>query len=47
MKIYAKAEKVPEGCDYITAGKLYEVTSDEGDYFECKDNVQDLIFCKW
>lgn len=47
MKIYAKAEKVPEGNDYITAGKLYEVTGDKGDFFECKANVQGLIFCKW
>lgn len=47
MKIYAKAEKVPEGRDYITAGKLYEVTQDYGDGFECYDNVSDLLFCLW
>lgn len=27
-KIYAVADKVPEGCDYLTAGKRYEVTSE-------------------
>lgn len=47
MKIYAKAEKVPEWSDYITAGKLYEVTNDGGYYFECKNNLQGLTPCKW
>ena len=40
-KIYAVAESVPEGCDYLTAGKKYEVLSESGGLFTFIDDNAD------
>lgn len=39
MKVFAVADVVPEGCDYLTAGKEYEVVREKKDsVFVIKDN---------
>lgn len=47
MTTYAIADEVPPECDYITAGKEYEVVAEEGGgfWFFCDDNQQ--IWCLW
>lgn len=47
-KVYAVADKVPEGCGYITAGKEYEVYADDGVIFRIVDDEDDgLRICLW
>lgn len=38
MKQYAVADEVPEECDYLTAGKEYEIYSIVNEYFSFIDD---------
>ena len=42
MKVYAVAESVPEDCDYLTAGKKYQVFNDTGSIFYFIDDENDF-----
>jgi len=42
MTVYAVAESVPEGCDYLTAGKKYQVFNDTGSTFYFIDDENDF-----
>jgi len=44
--VYARADKVPEDCDYITEGKLYPV-NESGDAFEIKCDDGIVIVAHW
>ena len=43
MTTYAVADQVPEGCDYLTAGKEYEVISENGKMFLIRDDQGDIL----
>jgi len=44
-KVYAVAQSVPEECDYLTAGKRYEVFEDQE--FQIRDDDGELIMARW
>ncbi len=46
-RIYARTNTVPEGCDYITPGKAYEVVDDRNSdlAFDIIDDALDRIVC--
>jgi len=50
MTVYAVAESVPEDCNYLTAGKKYEVFNDDGGLFNFIDDngdKNDPRFSNW
>jgi hypothetical protein len=47
MKTYAVADVVPPECDYITAGKEYEVIKDSAGYFFIIDASGDHLWSLW
>lgn len=49
MTTYAVADKVPEGCDYITAGKEYETEMIGRNYrfFTIVDDAGEIQICRW
>lgn len=46
-KVYAVAEKVPAYVDYLTAGKLYEVSDADDNRFNLQTDEGGLNFCLW
>lgn len=48
MTTYAVADKVPEGCDYLTVGKEYEVIDDvTSDFFIIVSDRNMKCLGKW
>ena len=47
MTTYAMAERVPEGCTYLTAGKTYEVEAYWEVYFVMRDDNGRIVTLKW
>lgn len=47
MKVYAVADVVPPECDYITAGKEYEVGEEDAYGFEFYNNDGEGQFDLW
>ena len=46
-KVYARTNTVPDGCDYITPGKLYECISPTSSGFEFYDDDGECDFAAW
>jgi hypothetical protein len=47
-RVYAVAEKVPDACDYLTAGKRYEVLREDGHgFWFCSDDGLGQDFALW
>ena len=48
IEVYAVADVVPDSCDYITAGKEYEVISDQNYYsFMIVNDDGQISSCLW
>lgn len=46
MTKYVKTDYVPEDCDYLTAGKVYEVSSFFGEFYKIvSDRGGELTIC--
>lgn len=46
-KVYAVAEKVPEDCKHLTAGKLYQAVPWDGARFRTINDKGKSLICPW
>jgi hypothetical protein len=45
--VYARADKVPDDCDYITEGDEFPALNDDGEFFEIGRPDDENLVCAW